>query len=57
MRFENPEIVDHGSIAEHTFTRCGNADPTSFMGINPPPKDKDNFRLDKFGECSDPGVS
>lgn len=39
-----PEITDHGSIAEHTFTRCGGSGP---------PKDFRPFGLDKFGECSE----
>ena len=48
MKYEKPTITDHGSIAKHTFTRCGGA----FA-----PKDFRNFPVDKFGECSDPGVS
>lgn len=44
--YNAPQIVDHGSIAEHTFTRCG--------GVHAP---KDHpyppaYHLDKFNECS-----
>ena len=49
MRFEYPTITDHGSIADHTFSRCdtGTGDW--------PPKDWQTHPHDKFGECSDPG--
>lgn len=48
MRFQYPEITDHGSIADHTFTRCADA-----IGSDPPPaKDWKTCELDKFGECS-----
>lgn len=49
MRYETPTIIDHGSIAEHTFTRCG--------GSGPPKKDfpESEHKLDKFNECS--GIS
>ena len=43
IRYERPTVVDHGSIARHTFTRCGGTDH---------PKDWQQFPLDKFGECS-----
>lgn len=44
MRYEAPTITDLGSIAEHTFTRCGGSGP---------PKDLDcQFAKDKFGEAS-----
>lgn len=48
MRFEPPTITDHGSIAEHTFTRCAGGNPVP----GAPPKDTEDFGLDKFGECS-----
>ncbi len=54
MKYEKPTITDHGSIAKHTFTRCDTAMP---VGDVRPPKDRDNFPLDKHGECSDPGIS
>lgn len=54
MRFEQPTIIDHGSIAEHTFFRCESGSPQQFMGQDPPPKDFRDFPLDKFGECSEP---
>jgi hypothetical protein len=47
MRFEDPAIVDHGSIAAHTFYRCGSGDSTASM-----PKDWQEAPHDKFGECS-----
>ena len=48
MKFEYPMVVDHGSIAEHTFYRCATNDAVPLA----PPKDKEDFPLDKFGECS-----
>lgn len=45
MQYEHPTVIDHGTIAEHTFSRCG--------GDTSPPKDWQDFPLDKFGECSD----
>lgn len=45
LRFETPTVTDHGSIADHTYTRCG--------GAGPMPKDWRTFPPDKFGECSD----
>jgi hypothetical protein len=44
MTYEKPEIVDYGSIADHTFTRCG--------GVGPKVGDFRTCELDKFGECS-----
>lgn len=44
MRYEKPEIVDYGSIADHTFTRCG--------GIGPKLGDFRSCELDNFQECS-----
>lgn len=49
MRFEHPIITDHGSIVENTFTRCSTSNVT---GDWAPPKDKDVYGHDKFGECS-----
>ena len=48
MRYERPEIIDHGSIAEHTFYRCESGNPDGWA----PPKDFRDFPHDKFGECS-----
>ena len=48
MKYEKPTIRDHGSIAKHTFTRC----PTGAPVAGAPPKDFQDFPLDKFGECS-----
>ena len=46
--YEKPSITDLGSIAEHTFYRCGEAgNPES-----PKPKDFRVFPVDKHGECS-----
>jgi hypothetical protein len=46
LPYSVPEIVDYGSIAEHTFTRCGGTHA---------PKDHPYpplYHLDKFNECS-----
>jgi hypothetical protein len=48
MRFTQPSITDHGSIAAHTFYRCPGGDPTASM-----PKDPLPYDHDKFGECSE----
>lgn len=48
IRYVDPTIVDHGSIAEHTFTRCESGDPAAWA----PPKDWRDFPTDMFGECS-----
>lgn len=47
MKFEHPEIIDHGSIADHTFFRCDSGNPDASI-----PKDFRDFGTDKFGECS-----
>jgi len=47
MRYEPPRIVDHGSIIAHTFSRC-----VAATGEGIPPKDFEDFPLDKHGECS-----
>lgn len=47
IEFERPTITDHGTIAEHTFTRCAGGNEDAFM-----PKDWQDFPTDKFGECS-----
>ena len=47
--YQKPEIVDLGSISQHTFTRCGGVVPPF------PPKDfpeTPNTHIDKFNECS-----
>lgn len=44
IRYERPTITDHGSIGDHTFTRCGGTHA---------PKDWRSFPPDKFGECSE----
>lgn len=48
MRYETPKVIDYGSIAEHTFTRCEGATG----GSDAPPKDIMVCEHDKFGECS-----
>jgi hypothetical protein len=48
MRYEIPAVIDFGSIAEHTFTRCD----TASGGVGAPPKDWMTCEHDKFGECS-----
>lgn len=47
MKFERPEIIDHGSIADHTFFRCESGNDGASL-----PKDFRDFPPDKFGECS-----
>jgi hypothetical protein len=42
-----PEIIDYGSISDHTFTRSL---PAAACGAKDPPKDMQPCRLDKFCE-------
>lgn len=46
MEYSKPEVVDYGSIAHHTFTRCG--------APYGPRKDFPNVphHIDTHGECS-----
>jgi hypothetical protein len=44
MQYMTPEIVDHGSIAEHTFQTPGKGTKSSDT----------TFQTDKFGEFSHP---
>ena len=46
LPYSVPKIVDYGSIAEHTFTRCGG---THVPKDHPYPP---LYHLDKFNECS-----
>lgn len=48
MHYTAPLVVDYGSIADHTFTRCSDATG----GGDDPPKDYQICEHDKFGECS-----
>jgi hypothetical protein len=48
MKYEKPVVVDFGSIAEHTFTRCEGATG----GAGAPPKDEIICGHDNHGECS-----
>jgi len=50
-RFELPQVIDYGSIADHTF---GHADPTCSPGQADPHKDTTECDLDCFGEYSCP---
>jgi hypothetical protein len=47
MTYEAPRVIDYGSIAEHTFTRCEGA-----TGSDTPPKDFMICDHDNHGECS-----
>jgi len=48
VRYEAPTVVDFGSIADHTFTRCATA-----VGLpGSPPKDTMLCKHDNIGECS-----
>jgi hypothetical protein len=49
LRYEQPKVIDHGSIIEHTFYRCESG--SGVEGVDPP-KDWRDFPLDKHGECS-----
>lgn len=51
MRYNAPLVVDYGSIAEHTFTRCPGGNSEADM-----PKDYQVCEHDKFGECSCSGT-
>jgi hypothetical protein len=44
MTYEAPQVIDYGSIADHTFTRCGGTDTSKIGGTV-------GFR-DKQCECS-----
>jgi hypothetical protein len=50
MKYEKPFVTDLGSIADHTFFRCSVGNPTPEPPN--PPKDPQDFPLDKHGECS-----
>lgn len=54
MDYERPDVIDHGSIADHTFTRAGGGtnDPSQCQGRATPPKDFRVAKLDCFGEYS-----
>lgn len=56
MNYEQPVIIDHGSIADHTFTNAGGGsnDPEQCQGAATPPKDTRTCKLDCFGEYSCP---
>jgi hypothetical protein len=49
VRYERPEIVDYGSITDHTFSRCNPSAPAPI-----PPKGPADVphHIDKFLECS-----
>jgi hypothetical protein len=48
--YEKPRILDHGSIVEHTFSRCNPSIPTG----DRPLKDFPDVphHIDNHGECS-----
>jgi hypothetical protein len=54
MEYARAVIVDHGSIARHTFTNAGGGsnDPTQCQGVATPPKDTNACKYDCFGEYS-----
>jgi hypothetical protein len=47
MRYEKPAIIDHGSIAQHTFDNPGQGDKSS----------DNTLETDKYGEFSHPAGS
>jgi hypothetical protein len=56
MRYHSPAVVDYGSIADHTFSRCNPNAPEEI-----PPKDSADVphHIDNHLECSaiDTGLS
>lgn len=55
MIYERPVVIDHGSIADHTFTNAGGGTSDgSCSGVATPPKDMNECKLDCFGEYSCP---
>ncbi len=54
MQYEQPRIIDHGTIVEHTFTNAGGGtnDPSQCQGRASPPKDYRVAKLDCFREYS-----
>jgi len=54
MTYEAPKLIEHGSIAQHTFTNAS-GDPVAPVGCNgvaTPPKDSRQCGLDCFSEWS-----
>jgi hypothetical protein len=47
MRYTTPQVIDYGSITEHTFTACQGLPAGSGKVGNPAP-----INRDKFCECS-----
>lgn len=56
MEYEEPTIVDHGTIADHTYTNSSSYDGSTdgCSGVATPPKDTRECKLDCFGEYSCP---
>lgn len=52
MEYEAPIIIDHGTIADHTYGVGEGSEP---CGVAMPPKDHRVCKLDCFGEYSCPG--
>lgn len=49
LHYEKPEIIDLGSISDHTFTNNGQT-----LGVGPQGKNRSHpdYKLDKFDEPS-----
>jgi hypothetical protein len=52
MIYEAPKLIEHGSIAQHTFTNAGGGEATWCNGVAVPPKDTQECHLDCFSEWS-----
>ena len=57
MNYQRPTVIDHGTIADHTFTNSGSDgynDPERCQGVARPAKDYNECKLDCFDEWSCP---
>lgn len=56
MEFEQPVVIDHGTIADHTYTNSSSytGETSGCNGVATPPKDTRTCKLDCFGEWSCP---
>jgi hypothetical protein len=54
VEYESPRVVDFGSIADHTFSRCNPTGAQPGPGGNVPRKGSDQvpFHFDNMQECS-----
>ena len=55
MTYESPKLIEHGSIAHHTFTNSHGGEPVfgdGCSGVGTPAKDTQVCHLDCFSEWS-----